>query len=133
MQIECKQVICKEGYLEVRRTMYSTYKRSPNLKMSAWNVLWTTWDAFWQETSISGVNNAGKARTSNIRRICWIIVFIAGAIATTLSMRIVVNEYFGYPVTTAITIEHRDKVHFHLSAIYGRNRNPSHQLLLNFR
>ena len=79
-------------------------------EMSACGVLWTTWDAFWQETSISGVNNAGKARTSNIRRICWILIFIAGAFATAMSLQIVITEYLGYPVTTTITIEHKDKV-----------------------
>ena len=79
--------------------------------MSACGVLWKIWDAFWQETSISGVNNAGKARTSVVRRICWILIFIAGAMATAFSLQIVISEYLRYPVTTTVTIEHKDKVY----------------------
>ena len=76
----------------------------------AGQVLWDTWDAFWQETSISGVNNAGKARNSFLRRLCWIGVFILGAFATGFSMNIVITEYMDFPVTTTITIEHKDQV-----------------------
>ena len=78
--------------------------------MSASGVLWETWDDFWQETSISGVNNAGKARRSVVRRSCWLLVFIAGALATSFSLMVVIKEYMEYPVTTTITIQHKDKV-----------------------
>ena len=78
--------------------------------MSAKSVLWETWDAFWQDTSIAGVNNAGKARKSLVRRYIWLLLFVLGMVATYFSLKIVIDEYVMYPVTTTITILHKDKV-----------------------
>ena len=77
---------------------------------SALGVLWTTWDNFWQDTSISGVNNAGKARKSALRRIIWIVVFSLGLVGTIWALYTVYADYILYPVTTTITIQHKDKV-----------------------
>ena len=77
---------------------------------SALGVLWNTWDNFWQDTSISGVNNAGKARKSALRRIIWIVVFSLGLAGTIWALYTVYADYILYPVTTTITIQHKDKV-----------------------
>ena len=55
------------------------------------NVIWQTWDRFWQETSINGVSNAGKARDSALRRVIWTVIFILGLVATSLSANYVLQ------------------------------------------
>ena len=62
--------------------------------MGGLRIIWKTWDTFWQETSISGLANAGKARFSNPRRFIWMLIFFAGAFGTVYSLLNVVWVYF---------------------------------------
>ena len=71
-------------------------------------VVWATWDSFWQETSISGVSNAGKARSSLVRRLLWIWIFVAGVGFTAWSLSQVIQDYYTYPVVTTVTFENND-------------------------
>ena len=74
-------------------------------------ILWGTWDDFWQETSISGANNAGKAKGKPyIRRICWIIIF---GVFFGFTLDNVVNQfitYYEYPINYKVFVKHKDQV-----------------------
>ena len=80
------------------------------LRKTTCGILWETWDRFWQETSINGVNNAGKARTSYIRRGCWMVIFIVGSYFTIAGVVDVIEDYFKWPVTTSVSVQHYNKV-----------------------
>ena len=56
-----------------------------------WEIIWQSWDKFWQETNISGVNNAGKAKGSLFRRLIWITIFVIGFWATGTSIKFVIE------------------------------------------
>ena len=73
-------------------------------------VLWYTWDEFWQRTNISGVNNAGNARKSFLRRAVWIVISCAFTYLTIKAVIDVIQDYIEYPVTTTIAVAHKDRV-----------------------
>ena len=74
-------------------------------------VIWGTFDDFWQETSISGANNAGKARQSPyVRRFLWLIIF---GVFFGLTVKNVYNlfvTYREYPVTYSSYVSHQKRV-----------------------
>ena len=64
-----------------------------------------------QATSISGANNAGNARSAPyIRRIIWIIIFVLFFGLTCKGVYDIFVEYYEYPVTTSVFVEHQNKV-----------------------
>ena len=73
-------------------------------KKSKGDIIWETWDHFWQQTSIAGVSNAGKA-THSFRRTVWLLIFTIFLVATLCSLKLVVEDILDYPVETAVTIE----------------------------
>ena len=73
-------------------------------------ALWYTWDDFWQRTNISGVNNAGNARKSLLRRAVWIVISCAFTYLTIKAVIDVIEDYIEYPVTTTIAVAHKDRV-----------------------
>ena len=73
-------------------------------------VLWQTWDEFWQQTSIGGANNAGKARKSYFRRAIWILIFGFFAYCTTMGVIPIVREYLEFPVTVTTSLKLSNKV-----------------------
>ena len=81
-------------------------KKKPN---SASTVLRQTLGTFSQQTSISGVSNAGIAN-SYFRKGCWLLIFTVFVIFTLHGFQDVVNDYIEYPVTTSIYVEHRSQV-----------------------
>ena len=72
-------------------------------------LLWKTFDEFWTRTSISGISNAGSAKSA-FRRTCWMLTFTLFLIITFIGFGKVLYEYFEYPVITSVIIEHQDKV-----------------------
>ena len=76
-------------------------------------TFWGTYDDFWQETSISGISNAGKARggkTSIIRRIVWLLIFTFFFIFTMYNVVDIMNDYFEYGVSYSVYVKHENQV-----------------------
>ena len=74
-------------------------------------TLWGTYNDFWQDTSISAVSNAGKAKTSPyIRRFVWLILFIFFFALTIKNVVDLTYEYRNYPVTYSVYVENEKKV-----------------------
>ena len=74
-------------------------------------TLWGTYNDFWQDTSISAVSNAGKAKTSPyIRRFVWLIIFIFFFALTIKNVVDLTYEYRNYPVTYSLYVENEKKV-----------------------
>ena len=65
--------------------------------------------AFSKQTSISGLSNAGAAK-SYFRATCWFLLFACFVAFTVIGFRGVVNDFLSYPVTTSIYIEHHYQV-----------------------
>ena len=74
------------------------------------DVLWRTWDVFWQRTSIAGLANAGGAGDSKLRRLVWITVFAVAAGFTAWSLLRLFEAYSLEPLTTAVKYNHLSKV-----------------------
>ena len=72
-------------------------------------ILWQTWDIFWHRTSISGVSNAGIAR-SGFRRVCWMVLFTFFTVLTAIGFYNVVYDFAQYPVTTSVTVKYQNQV-----------------------
>ena len=83
-------------------------KTSKRVKDAA-NILGNTLDTFWKQTSISGISNAGIAK-SNLRTGCWLLIFAVFGALTLYGFQDVVSDYRKYPVTTSIYIEHQNQV-----------------------
>ena len=79
-------------------------------------ILWQTWDIFWHRTSISGVSNAGIAR-SGFRRVCWMVLFTFFSVLTGIGFYNVVNDFAQYPVTTSVTVKHQNQVNPHFVSL----------------
>ena len=75
------------------------------------NILWKTLDTFSKETSISGISNAGLAK-SYFRSGCWLLIFAIFGAFTLYGFQDVVNDYLDWPVTTSIYIQHHNRVMF---------------------
>ena len=75
-------------------------------------ILVLTWNEFWQETSIAGAANAGKAK-GLIRRAIWVLIFVGGACLTINSIHNVIWEYRMYRVNTEITMKRQEIVSYH--------------------
>ena len=74
-------------------------------------IFWGTWDDFWQETSISGANNAGKARSyPYVRRCCWTVLFIFFMAITVLNVLGQFMDYYDYPVSYSVFVQHENMV-----------------------
>ena len=65
---------------------------------------------FCQETSISGLSNAGIEGKSRIRKTLWVLIFLLGLAATAWTLFEVINSFLQYPTTTSITFSYRSKV-----------------------
>ncbi|CAG0887052.1 unnamed protein product [Darwinula stevensoni] len=72
-------------------------------------------------TSIPGLYHAGR-NIHIIRKTLWLLVFFAGVILTALSVGDLVEEYFQYPVTTFVSLNHEDTLMF--PAVTVCNNNP---------
>ena len=59
---------------------------------------------FWEETSITGISNAKKAKGSFLRRVIWIIAFLVFSCITITGVFEVVSEYLDYSTATSIAI-----------------------------
>ena len=75
----------------------------------ACDALWKTTDEFWKKTTISGLSNARKSH-SGLRRWVWMIMLAVFAILTITGLINVIDEFQSYPITTSVTVEHRNQV-----------------------
>ena len=74
-------------------------------------TFWGTWTDFWQDTSISGLNNAGKAHfRPYVRRTIWLIIFTFFFGQTMYNVIDLINDYYEYPVTHSVYVKHEYKV-----------------------
>ena len=76
---------------------------------NASNILLQTLGTFSQQTSISGVSNAGVAK-SYFRKACWLLIFTVFGVFTLYGFQDVVNDFLDYPVTTSIYVQHQSQV-----------------------
>ena len=77
---------------------------------NVYNVLWSTYDVFWQRTNISGLCNA-KISNSGFRRYVWIVVFVLFSFLTLTGLINVIDDYMHHPVLTSVTVEHGNQVY----------------------
>ena len=77
--------------------------------ITAWNVLWKTWDAFWKRTNISGMCNARNSE-SGFRRNVWMLIFAIFTILTFTGLSNVIEDFQRYPVATSVHVEHQNQV-----------------------
>ena len=74
-------------------------------------IIWGTWDDFWCNTSISGANNAGRAKNPPyIRRCLWLLLFGFCFYFTLINVLELINNYYQYPVDYSVTVQHKDLV-----------------------
>ena len=73
------------------------------------NVLWRTTDDFWKRTTISGLSNARKSN-SGLRRAVWLTLLSVFSILTFTGLSNVINDFYRYPITTSVTVEHNTQV-----------------------
>lgn len=86
-------------------------------------ILWGTWDDFWQETSISGASNAGKAKgLPYIRRLCWMAIFGIFFGLTIFNVAKQFVEFYQYPVNYEVYVTHDDQVTFPSVTVCNQNR-----------
>ena len=86
-------------------------------------ILWGTWDDFWQETSISGASNAGKAQgLPYIRRLCWMAIFATFFALTIFNVAKQFVEFYHYPVNYEVYVTHKDQVPFPSVTVCNQNR-----------
>ena len=97
----CPGLLVKPQYREEKIPV----KTSRMKKKSRSSILWQTWDKFWQETSISGVSNAGKARSSKTRRLIWLVLFAVGSWITIDALYDVFVDWMSAPITTQVSID----------------------------
>ena len=94
-------------------------------------IIWGTWDDFWCNTSISGANNAGRAKNPPyIRRCLWLLLFGFCFYFTLINVLELINNYYQYPVDYSVTVQHKDlvsmiisqkKIHFDLTLLLEIN------------
>ena len=94
-------------------------------------IIWGTWDDFWCNTSISGANNAGRAKNPPyIRRCLWLLLFGFCFYFTLINVLELINNYYQYPVDYSVTVQHKDlvsiiilqkKIHFDLTLLLKIN------------
>ncbi|XP_037071027.1 uncharacterized protein LOC119092156 [Pollicipes pollicipes] len=117
----------------LRLVYISTEASSDALKdfvqcVSLWGVWCRTTAQFVSETSVVGVNNAG--RTANpFRRFFWCCLFLAGLAVTLNDVTNLLKKYFQYPVTTDFTIDYQDSVTFPAVTICNQNSVMCSKLL----
>ena len=90
--------------------MDQNHKSTKDTKMGGVHIIWKTWDEFWQETSIAGLANAGKARKGVLRRLIWLTAFTIMFYFSMSQIIKVVQNYLSYPVTTTVTINNEERV-----------------------
>ena len=73
------------------------------------NVLWKTWDKFWERTNISGMCNA-RSSNSVFRANVWMVIFAVFTCLTFYGLSNVIEDFYRYPVVTSVTVEHKNKV-----------------------
>ncbi len=73
------------------------------------DVAWHTWNRFWTTTAIVGASNAGRAQ-SGARKAVWFVVFLAGVACTVYAVALVISDYMGFPVETAVSLVFADQV-----------------------
>ena len=73
------------------------------------NDLWRTTDEFWKKTTISGLSNARKSN-SGFRRWVWMVMLAVFTVLTITGLKTVIDEFQSYPITTSVTVEHRNQV-----------------------
>ena len=78
--------------------------------MKSRSVVQKTLSHFCQETSISGISNAGKENISSIRKSIWFLIFLAGVAATIGALYKVFQTVLAYPTTTSTFLTYKSKV-----------------------
>ena len=91
----------------------------------------TTWNNFWERTSISGLSNASGAK-SRYRRYFWILIFAIFTVMTIRGLDDVFKDYEAHPVMTSVTVKHNNQVYntwFLLIFIHHKNVTSGYILM----
>jgi hypothetical protein len=92
---------------------------------SSWQVLKQTVAQFGQETSISGINNAGKGK-SKLRSGIWLAIFAILGYYTVDGIWEIVLDYYAYPIITNTDLTYKAEVDFPAVTICNLNRVNCH-------
>ena len=88
-----------------------------------------TWENFLKNTDIAGASNAGRAKFGG-RRYFWTFVFLAGVTFTFYGVGIFFSTYFGFPVTTTVSLDSREYVSLVFTCgVTARSMNAAFLLL----
>ena len=99
-----------------KASSFPTFRTSTQMKKSKHeyetvaDVLWRSWDVFWQRTSIAGLANAGGASESKARRLVWILIFAAAAGGTIWTLWSLIADYGLYPLSTSVEYNFKEQV-----------------------
>ena len=89
---------------------------------SNWQALKQTVAKFGQETSISGINNAGKDK-SKLRSGIWLAIFSVLGYYTVDGIWEIVLDYYAYPVITNTDLTYKAEVDFPAGTICNLNES----------
>ncbi len=76
---------------------------------------------FGRECSISGINNAARAKSA-IRAVYWLAIFTIFMVLTVRQLISVITDFYNYPVVTNIDLDHKSSVMFPAISICNLNR-----------
>ena len=88
------------------------------------SVVQKTLSHFCQQTSISGISNAGKENISLTRKSIWFLIFLAGVGATIWSLCTVILAVLKYPTTTSTYLKYEPKVSQRLFLMQSLGLSP---------
>jgi len=84
-------------------------------------VVWQTLKDFGRETSISGLNNAARAK-STVRFWLWMALFCLGTYLTADGIWYVLQDFKRKPYTTITSLSHMSSVKFPAVTVCNHNR-----------
>ncbi len=89
--------------------------------MGTQSVVLGTLRAFGRETSIPGLNNAGRAK-SYLRCLLWLVVFAGLLYLTVEGFVFVVCDFLSHPYATSTSLSYQPSVQFPSVTVCNHNR-----------
>ena len=89
------------------------------------NNLLTTLVNFSEETSIAGINNAGKKK-SGLRSLTWLVIFLVFICLTGSNVYKIVSDYYTYPIVTTTDMVDQTSISLPSVTVCSLNRVNCH-------
>lgn len=89
--------------------------------MTVLRIVGETLSAFGNDTSIAGLNNAAKSK-STVRKAYWVVIFSVLFYFTASGIVSVVDDFLSYPVVTSINLDNKASVAFPAVTVCNHNR-----------